>query len=199
MNNTRGVTLTELIVVLAIISVLLLVLLPAVHVARVRSREVICKNNLKQMHIALMQIKETSGEVPKSPPAGQFGGWMIAILPFIEQGNMSRSIEPGARTSEFPAFYRPPSIYVCPAREALTEMPSDRMWPAHYVCTGKWTISDAPLDLQDPWGGSPESSRNSGERTGPHRGGFYFVFGELHGVQFTEGRKPDPEKWWLFN
>ena len=200
MRNSRGVSLTELVVVLAIISVLLFILLPAVHVARVRARELVCKNNLKQMHIALLQIRDTSGVFPATPPPGRFGGWMIEILPFIEQGNVRNNIELGAATSESPEFNRPPSTFICPAREILGETPSDGMWPAHYVASKGWGVSDAPLNLSEPWGCSPERSYdNAVERVGPHHGGFYFVWGELHGVQFREGTDPDSKSWWQFD
>ena len=81
MKTYRGLTMTELIVVLAIIAALLSLLLPALISVRERARETACKNNLRQMHVALLQFVETAKELPPKPAPGEFGGWMVAILP----------------------------------------------------------------------------------------------------------------------
>jgi len=81
----RGFTLIELLVVIAIIAILIALLLPAVQQAREAARRTQCKNNLKQIGLALHNYHD----VHNNFPVGNFGccwnTWMLALFPYVEQ------------------------------------------------------------------------------------------------------------------
>lgn len=93
MNGRRGFTLIELLVVIAIIGVLVSLLLPAVQQAREAARRTQCKNNLKQLGIALHNYHDAHSTFPPNlVPGGtnykySAGNWgVLAYLsPFLEQ------------------------------------------------------------------------------------------------------------------
>ena len=92
----RGFTLIELLVVIAIIAVLIALLLPAVQQAREAARRTQCKNNLKQMGLAMFNYEGSYSRFPL-PVYASFGQpygygnmgsttvWSLAILPYIDQ------------------------------------------------------------------------------------------------------------------
>lgn len=89
-----GFTLVELLVVIAIIGVLVALLLPAVQSARESARRLSCVNNLKNISLACLNYESSKGELP--PGSVNEGGeqesglgWMVWILPYIEQSGVS--------------------------------------------------------------------------------------------------------------
>lgn len=88
----KGFTLIELLVVIAIIAILVALLLPAVQQAREAARRSTCKNNLKQIGIALHNYHDTFRVFPPGQinanvaPRGNGFSWQTMILPFMEQG-----------------------------------------------------------------------------------------------------------------
>ena len=64
MRSRKGFTLIELLVVIAIIAVLISLLLPAVQAAREAARRSQCRNNLKQIGLARVELHRRQYELP---------------------------------------------------------------------------------------------------------------------------------------
>jgi prepilin-type N-terminal cleavage/methylation domain-containing protein/prepilin-type processing-associated H-X9-DG protein len=96
----RAFTLIELLVVIAIIAVLIALLLPAVQQAREAARRSQCKNNLKQIGLALHNYHDVAQKFPLNRHSGRnlpanFGsvGWIAMLLPYMDQAPLYASID----------------------------------------------------------------------------------------------------------
>ncbi len=87
----RAFTLIEVLVTITIIGVLAALLVPAVQAAREASRRAACKNNLRQMGLALLNYEALHGCLP--PGSGSNGfSFIVRILPHLEQGPLYNSL-----------------------------------------------------------------------------------------------------------
>jgi prepilin-type N-terminal cleavage/methylation domain-containing protein len=99
----RAFTLIELLVVIAIIAVLVAILLPAVQQAREAARASNCRNNLKQIGIAMHSYHETYGQFPQSYNADRNPdgngraltaiSWITASLPYLDQAAIFNDLD----------------------------------------------------------------------------------------------------------
>jgi type II secretory pathway pseudopilin PulG len=126
--------LIELLVVIAIIALLVALLLPAVQQAREAARRSQCRNNLKQIGLALHNYHDAQSVIPcgwigvtngQPDVNGASGwGWGAMILPHVDQGALWNSLNfkvplanaanSGARTTFLP-------VYRCPADVGPTQ------------------------------------------------------------------------------
>ena len=133
MKSRTGFTLIELLVVIAIIGILVALLLPAVQAARESARRTQCKNQLKQIGLAMQNYHDLA----RAFPAGYYSaldgagneigpgwGWAATLLSSMEQTNLATQIDfhlgigdprnVAGRTNMPPVFFCPSETHRAP-------------------------------------------------------------------------------------
>lgn len=127
----RGFTLVEVLVVIAVIAILIALLLPAMQQARESARYITCRNNLKQIGLALANYENVNKVLPPSstsridlgvwspnPTQYHLHSWASLILPFIEQQTISNQVNYDVSSLDplnQPAASQIVTMYRCPS------------------------------------------------------------------------------------
>ena len=163
----KAFTLIELLVVIAIIAILVALLLPAVQQAREAARRTSCKNNLKQLGLALANYESTHGAYPMAmvgdatvsngnyvDPAGDGGLWspQARLLPYLEQSalfevaDLSLAYDEGVNIDSGVKWFRVETL-MCPSeindrgRNLNDPDPGERYYPLNYgYNAGTWEV-----------------------------------------------------------
>ena len=138
-GHRRGFTLIELLVVIAIIAILVALVMPAVQQARSAARRLQCKNNLKQLGVAMHSFATVfHGDLPKiglsSGDVGQFRPWTIALLPYIEQTNVYNDLK---QNPAFPLNTVSIPVYTCPDDGSASSIPGQLTYVANFGYAGR--------------------------------------------------------------
>jgi len=174
LSARKGFTLIELLVVIAIIAVLIALLLPAVQQAREAARRSQCKNNLKQIGLALHTYHDTVHVFPPlfvtpvnstgaasqndALKSGRTGhepswGWAAFLLPYIEQTALYHAgqIAEGGYILDAPNVIRTViSVYRCPS-DNMKRIPKESTWndrtnPSHQAAGGNYVAANNHAD-----------------------------------------------------
>jgi prepilin-type N-terminal cleavage/methylation domain-containing protein/prepilin-type processing-associated H-X9-DG protein len=87
-----GFTLIELLVVIAIIAILIALLLPAVQQAREAARRTQCRNNMKQLGLAMHNYHDVYQSFPYGLWDDDSYGWGTFLLPYLDQAPLYGTI-----------------------------------------------------------------------------------------------------------
>lgn len=130
MNTARrqGITLVELIIVMAIILLLIALAIPAIQKIRASADSLACRSQLRQLGVALHHYHKDYGSFPagcsvfKGKDPMPYASWCTRLLPYIERDDLWR--EAIEAYSKSPIFYKIPphnvatkvvNLFLCPA------------------------------------------------------------------------------------
>lgn len=116
-----GLTLLELVVIIALVGLLAALLLPAIQSAREAARNTACKNKLRQLGLALHNYESTHQMFPPGVGGSWIGGPLYAVLPYLDEQPLFDSIDVTWDGTE-PVFrslsWQPRPEFHCPSESA---------------------------------------------------------------------------------
>ena len=128
MSDPRAMSLIELLIVIAIIAILIGLLLPAVQKVRAAASGLRCKNNLRQIALAVHAFHDVEGRLPYGQLGGPYGvgpdsrawSWLARVLPHLEQDNVYRQGSiPNKTLRQSGVADRDINVFLCPSDRPL--------------------------------------------------------------------------------
>ena len=171
-----GITLIELLIVVAILGILLALSVPAVQSSREASRRTDCQTRMRQIALG---IENYHGVYRRLPP-GQFFGpygkekesrawsWMAHLLPYVEESPRFRELNIARKSlKEVPSIAKRIALYRCPSDAASNRDASDDRGNLWEMTVG-WTNYQAVSGSN--WGADASLGRTDIESDWPHLG-----------------------------
>jgi prepilin-type N-terminal cleavage/methylation domain-containing protein/prepilin-type processing-associated H-X9-DG protein len=165
----RGVTLIELLTVIAIIGLLTALLLPAVQRSREAARRADCQNRLRQIGLAIVAHESARSYLPigcigcRFTPAGsttpfvpqRFLSWNVQLLPYLEQSSLAAQFRfdiPSYKSPNREAGATQLTVFVCPSTPVDDLVNSTGLWRgmAFTDFGGIYGVEGAGRDNTDP-------------------------------------------------
>jgi prepilin-type N-terminal cleavage/methylation domain-containing protein/prepilin-type processing-associated H-X9-DG protein len=169
----RGFTLIELLVVITCIAILISLLLPAVQQAREAARRTQCRNNLKQMSLAIHSYHDTFSLFPNSEVGGTGtlakASAFVAILPYVEQTSTFTLYNPAVGNSDpvnMSAVRQLIPVYLCPSAPLRRQIPISSC-DANDRAPGTYAFSTGSGDA---WGMQSTGNPHNGAIVNPASG-----------------------------
>jgi prepilin-type N-terminal cleavage/methylation domain-containing protein/prepilin-type processing-associated H-X9-DG protein len=136
MRNRTGVTLVEVLVVIAIIATLVVLLLPGVQAARESARRSQCQNHLRQQALAVLSFESGRRCLPslyngtflpqpvRAIDEFHFHSWRTSLLPHLEESATYKQLDRAFAATDLtnqPAVNVDIAIFLCPSTDNFSQ------------------------------------------------------------------------------
>ena len=178
----RGFTMTELLVVAAVITILACLLLPALNRAKGRTQSISCLNNLKQLQYGWhMYVDDNDGQLPGNN--SEASGPVDPAVSWCPGNARTDTTTDNIRRGLLYPFIRNTEIYRCPADKSRVE--TEEGAPLEMLRTRSYCMSSS-ISYDAPGGTIPSFKKFSEILTPPPH--MLFVFVDVNEKSISESR-----------